>query len=281
MKLLKTFWYVYRRSVIDVDYYKDLLKVKIEFSLKYFVMLTATAALLTTLRFAVPTVPKVQYVINDVLSQFSAIYPDDLVVTTKEGRWEINKQEPYIIPLPPILQAKDMEMPANLIVFDHRGTINDLGDRDTFVIINSANLITINSQNKIEVYPLDSLPDGEFTKVDVDELITSLRGYARFVPAIIIFFGLVGTMFYFMVYRLMYLLLAALLLLAMGYLKGVREKFSTYYKLALHALTLPLTIELMLIILGVEASLPFWFLGTNVLFGIVVIHHLVNTKSFK
>jgi len=281
MRRLKAFWYVYKRSLMDVDYYKDLLKIKVEFSLKYFLMLAATAALITTVRFTVPAIPRVQSTLDDLLNEFAAIYPDDLVITTQDGMWKINKPEPYTIPTPPILQIEDAELPMNLIVFDHGGTINDLDEQDAYVVINDVNLIALNSQNRVEAYPLDSLPNGELTKADIAEFIQGLRGFTKYIPLIIVSFVLLGTLFYFIIYRMLYLLVVSLVLLATGNLKGMKNGFGTYYKIALHTLTLPLTIELMFILLGVDVAFPFWFMGINLVFGITVIYHLVNTKAVK
>ncbi len=281
MKRLRAFWYVYKRSLIDVGYYKDLLKVKVEFSLKYFLSLAAIAALVTTVRFAVPTIPRVQDTLDGLLDEFATIYPNDLVITTQGGMWEINKPEPYAIPTPPILQIEDAELPTNLVVFDHRGTISDLDEWNTFVVVNDVNLITLNNQNRVEAYPLDTLPDGELNKAKVLELIQGLRGFTKYVPLIIISFVLLGTLFYFLLYRMLYLLVVSLVLLATGNIKGMKEGFGTYYKIALHTLTLPLTLEIMFILLGADVTFPFWFMGINLVFGVAVIHHLVNTSAVK
>ena len=281
MKRLKAFWYVYKRSLIDVGYYKDLLKVNIEFSLKYFLTLAAVAALITTVRFAVPAIPRVQNTLSGLLDEFAAIYPDDLVITAQDGMWKINKSEPFTIPTPPILQIEGAELPMNLIVFDHKGTISDLDDWNTFVVVNDVNLITLNNQNRVEAYPLDTIPDGELTKAEVSKFIQGLRAFARYVPIIIISFVLLGTLFYFLIYRMLYLLVVSLVLLAIGNINGAKNGFGTYYKIALHTLTLPLTIEIMFILLGTNVTFPFWFMGINLVFGIAVIHHLVNTKAAK
>jgi len=281
MKRLKAFWYVYKKSLIDVDYYKDLLKVKANFSLKYFLTLAAVAALVTTVRLVVPAIPRVQNTLNSMLDEFSAIYPDDLVITVQGGMWKINKPEPYAIPTPSILQMEDADLPINLLVFDHDGTISDLGEFDTFVVINNVNLITVNSQNRVEAYPLDTLPDGEFTKANVSEFVQGIRSFTKYVPIIMIVFVLMGTLFYFLIFRMLYLLVVSLILLAAGNVKGMKDSFGTYYKIAMHTLTLPLTIEIMFILLGVEVTFPFWFLGINAFFGIAVIHHLVNTGAVK
>lgn len=279
MKRLKAFWYVYRRSLIDVDYYKDLLKVKTDFSLKYFFSLAILATLLTTVRVAIPTVPKVQNVINNLLDEFSIIYPKDLVITVQNGMWEINKPEPFVIESPSFFSTDEDDFPDNLVVFDHRGTINYLDDFDAFMVVNDVNLIVVSSQNKVEAYPLDTLPDGDITKANVDQLINNVRSLTAYVPFIIVLFVLIGSFFYFLAFRLLYLLIVALVLLAMGNVMRMRESFKTYYRIALHTITLPLTVELAFILLGVDPNFAYWFLAFNVFFGLVVVHHLARTHA--
>lgn len=284
MKRLRAFWYVYRKSLIDVDYYKDLLKVKADFSIKYFLSLAALATFLTTIRLAVPTIRMVNSVYNNLLDEFSAIYPDELVITVQDGMWEINKAEPFIIESPSFfeegeLEGEEVDIPDNLIVFDHRGTINDLRLYDSFMLMNNVNLVVVNAQRTIEAYPLDTLPDGQVTKADVDLLIAKGRSFSKYIPWLIIGFVLLGSLFYFIAFRFLYLFIVALILLAYGNMIKLKKSFRTYYKLALHTITLPLTMEVAFVMLGIEPNFEYWFLGFNMFFGIVVVHHLTKKKA--
>jgi len=281
MKKLKAFWYVYSKSLFDVDYYKDILKIDRKFTLKYFLVLSLLASVIATVRFAVPTIPKIQNGMNDMLTEFSKLYPDDLVLKSEGGMWSINKEEPYMVPTPGLLNVETADFPENLIVFDHEGTISDLEEKNTFIVINKVNLITVNSQGRVEAYPLDSMPDGEINKSKALEAIDGLREFARFVPLIVVVFVLFATLFYFIVFRLGYAFIVGLLLMAFGYLKGTKNTLGTYYKIALHTMTLPLTIEIMFILMQTEVRYMNWFFGFNLIFGIVVIQHLVNTKVLK
>ena len=282
MKKLKAFWYVYKKSLFDVNYYKDILKIRRDFSLKYFFTLALFASVIATARFAIPNVPKIKDGMNSLITELSTMYPDDLVITSEAGMWEINKPEPYVIPNPDIFEVEEQtDFPKNLVVFDHNGTIDDLEEMDTFVVVNKVNMITVNSQNRVEAYPLDSIPDGELNKAVVLEAMDGLRKLTKFVPVMIISFIIIATLFYFAIFRLAYAFIVALLLLAYGNLKGVKSTLGTYYKIAIHTMTLPLTIELMFILIKAEVGYTLWFFGFNLIFGIVVIQHLVNTKAFK
>ncbi len=279
MKRLKAFWYVYRRSLIDVDYYKDLLKVKADFSFKYFISLALVATLLTTVRFAVPAIPRVRNILNNLLDEFLATYPSRLEITVQDGMWQINQPEPFAIKAPEFFTAEEVDFPENLVVLDHQGTINDLEEMDTFMIVNDVNLIVLGNQNRIEVYPLETMPDGKVTKDDVTALVENVRSFSKYIPLLIISFVLVGTLFYFMAFRLAYLFLVALILMAMGNVLKMKKNFRTYYKIALHTITLPLSMEVAFILVGSEPAFPYWFLGFNAFYGIVVIYHLAKSGA--
>jgi len=284
IKKIKAFWYVYKKSLFDVDYYKDLLKVRRDFSFKYFFTLAIVAAIIATTSFAIPNIPKIKKGVGEIFDQFAQIYPNDLIITSKGGEWSINQPEPYAIQTPEFFKSDDFEetdFPENLIVFDHEGTIDDLDKQNTFVVVNEVNVITKDSQNKIEAYPLEGIPDGALDKKMVLEGIQDMKQVTRFLPLVIVTFVLIGTLFYFAIFRLGYLFIVALLLMAFGYLRGVRTPFRTYYKLGLHTLTLPLTLEVLLILLRPEIGYASWFFGLNIIFGIVVVNHLNNIGAFK
>ena len=221
---------------------------------------------------------------NELFEQLIQTYPSDLIISSEAGEWSINQDEPYAVPVPELFKSEELEsadFPDNLIVFYHEGTINDLDEMSTLIIVNEVNVITKNSQNRIEAYPLEGIPDGAVDKKIIVDSVNSVKKASKFIPPIAVAFVLIGTMFYFAVFRLAYLLVVALILLAFGYLRGVKSTFRTYYKLSLHTLTLPLTMELLFIVLKPEAAYANWFFGLNLIFGIVVINHLHNVGAFK
>ncbi len=281
MKRLKSFWYVFRRSLIDVDYYRDVLKVDTVFSVKYFLTLALAASLITTIRIVVPAIPRIQEVVDGLFSNFSDIYPEELVITSQSGMWQINQQEPFFIPAPESLDTGEVDFPDNLLVFDHKGTIDDIERYDTFTIINESNLIAIDSQNSVKGHSLDSLPDGEFTRTKYDHALGNIKAFTKYVPPIIVGFVLLATLFYFLIYRMLYLFIVGLVLLAIGNIRGLKKNYGTYFRIGMHAITLPLSIEVLFTMLGVDAQYPSWFFGINIVFGIAIIYHLSHTEAKK
>lgn len=279
MKQVKAFIYIYKNSLFNVKYYSDVLKVNRRFSFKYFFILAFIATLITTTRVSITLVPKIQTGLDKLTSQLSMSYPSDLVVTSDKGEWSINQPEPYSIKTPDIFYNSDNgNFPNNLITFDHQGTINELRENDTLILINEANIITLNNQNRIEAYPLDNIPNGQLDQTKFNSYLNDIRSYLGFVPYIIVIFVLLGTLFYFACFRLLYLLFVALTLLAIGNIKGLKYKFSDYYKIGLHTITLPLTLELIFTLLGAYMLIPLSFFAINLIFGISVIYYLADSK---
>ena len=247
MKRVKAFLYIYKNSLFNVAYYKDLLAVDIKFSLKYFFSLALLVTVVTTARFAIPLIPRVQTALDDMVVQLAEVYPDDLIISAEAGEWRINKEEPYILPAPEFFKTDEMDeadFPNNFIVFDHEGTLNDLEELDTLILVNEANILAVNNQKRIEAYPLDSIPDGEVTKEKIVKSLDSVSVYLDLVPVAVILFILIATFFYFAFFRLLYMFVVALILWIFGQTNKLKLAPGKYYQIGLHTITLSLSVEL-------------------------------------
>lgn len=281
MKKLKAFAHIYINSLARFSYYKELLKVPLRFSVKYFFALSFAAALIMSVSISRDSLPKVQKMANNILDEISAIYPENLVVTSKEGEWSINKMEPYSILMPKLNYEDEFALPEYLITFDHQGTLNDLGKKDTLVIVNEENVLVKDYNERIGVYPLESIPEGEFTKQDLENAINNVRGYFEFLPVMLFAAILFGITYYFMLIRLAYLFLAALLLLAAGVLfKGLKYGYKNYLKIAIHTYTLALTLEVIFEVLGIAKPMDLWVFGFNIIYGIVILYNFKVHKVY-
>ncbi len=282
MRKIKAFLYIIFKSLTSVKYYQDLLKTNMSFSMKYFFILTFLASLFVVGVTLIPEIGKMEAKLNEMLDEVKKIYPDDLIITSKEGKLSINKPEPYIVPIPEFPETlsdgeatytSEVTYPKNLVVFDSNGTIDDLKNYDTWVLVNSANIL-VQQENKIEAYPLNDVPDGEFNKSHVDEIAVLFQRLIKFMPYFVIFAALIGIMFYYMIMRLVYLLFVGFLLWLAAKVRGIELKYSHFLKIAIHTFTLPLLIELTVNALGVPIYVPFWFFLLNLIFGIIIVASL-------
>jgi len=223
----------------------------------------------------VPLLPKVNKGIDEGITYVLDLYEDDLVITIEGGKLSINKDEPYIVPLP---GGSTSDLPSNGLVFDSEGTLDDLEAYDTFVLVNSANILFKN-EAEIQVYPINRLPDSVLTKGDLVSLTDQLRDFSRFVPYLVGTVLFLAVLFYYLVFRLAYLLVIGGFLRLVGYFKGLNLSYVKYYKIGLHAMTLPLCLELLNNFFEVSVEGLPWFLLVHLIFGGYVVLHMSSSSE--
>lgn len=272
MQRIKAAIHVYTKSLFSVKYYRDLIKTDLKFSLKYYAVLATLFTLVHATFSTTKLAPKIQKGVEDAVEYVLSLYEDDLEISIKSGRVSINKKEPYVIPL-------NLELgegvAKNIIVFDSNGGIDDIKSKyDTLILVNKVNLLTRDTSGKIEVVPLSNIPDTVITKQSFSSLLQRIQGLTKFVPYIV---GIVLTfsiLMYYLVFRLIYLLLVGILLLVVGEIRGLNLTFSKYYKVALHTMSLPLTLGLLESVVSAKVYFPGWFIFLNLIFGALIVFSL-------
>jgi len=187
MNKLKTFFYSLKNSISSPKYYADVVKTKTKFSVKYYLMLSLLLSVISTVAISTVVIPTIKIFLTDFSEDLKNSYPEDLVMTFKESGWDVNKEEPVLIPMPEKITSQfpdddDIKIPSNLIVMYKEGTINDLDELDTFFLMNKENIIYKEQDGKIVAQPLDQLPDAEITKSDVNSLVDTLFQYTKNLP---------------------------------------------------------------------------------------------------
>lgn len=272
MTKLKSALYVFVKSFTSPKYYNDIVQTKFSFSMKYFSVLAFISSLIAFSGLIEPIVNDLGKSLKSVEKTIVSSFPEDLVVTVKDGEVSINQPEPYVFKTPDedfkASLAEGEKVPRNFLVFDSEGTLGDLEKYDTIFLVNKTNILA-RSSNKIEVYPLSEFPDGTFDAEDIKGLIEEVRPIINALPYIILAFAFLGTLVYYFGFRMIFLLVVGLVLFAVGNLRGLRMKYSKYYQVAIHALTLPLLIEVVAGVFEYPINIPFWFLTLTVLIGVV------------
>lgn len=267
MKKIKAFIYVFIKSISSPVYYNDVIKTSFAFSFKYYLSLGMLMALIVSTGITINFAPKINSEISNIVVQAKNFYPDDLVFSMKDGEWNINRPMPFIVPAPSGINLKELgedgeDFPKNLIVFDKEGTINDLDTQQTLILVNNVNIIT-KENNAIKATPIKNIPNGEFTKSNFVELIDSVASYTKFLPAIIFGIVLIGVLAGYLVGRMLYLLAVGLLVFIVATLTGIKLTYVNSYKVALHTMTLPLVISVILTLLNLDIPVPLWFFILN------------------
>jgi hypothetical protein len=286
MKKINTFAYSFSKSLTSMEYYKDVAKAKLGFSIKYLFMLAICASLVVTAAITVRIGPEIYKFGNDLIPEINKAYPQDLEITAKDNAWSINKPEPYNIPTPEIAyeffgrKDQGLKMPSNVIVFDKNGTIDDLDKKDTLFLLNEKNMLA-RGENKLEVYPIKDVPNGTFTYKEFLQITKGIGDFLRLLPIVIVpcIFGALLLINF--SYRLVYLLVVALALLVINLFTKINLKFGELYRISLHAMTLPLIIDVILNVCDLEIPMVPWFFIVNVLFGLVALTTFARVKKAK
>jgi hypothetical protein len=274
MNKLKTFAITFVKSLTSPKYYRDVLKAKFSFSLKYLVFLLFIVNILTAIKIgalvnkyypqAAPFISQAKQVVVD-------FYPKELVLTIKKQKITTNVKEPFYIEFPQQLSKIIAGYYKHLIVIDTKGKVDDYKKYESLLLVTADKLVTPDDRNEgnYQVVPLSDklteVPDG--TKVDknlYDQSVKKILPYfdriARYIYALIligiVLIPFVGTAFSLME-KLIYLLPATLLLwLLVKFLKK-KLNYGKIYCLGVHGLTLPIVVTLVLSIFGFHLPLLF------------------------
>ena len=266
---IKAALHVYTKSLTSVKYYKELIKTDLKFSLKYYVVLAVLFTLVNALFSTIQILPKLQKGIRDTMEYALNMYEDDLIITIKGGALSVNKEEPYIIPLASVEGSS--EVAKNLIVFDSKAGLDDLEETyDALILVNGTNVL-MRSSSKTEVFPIKDIPDATITKEDFSSAIAKIQSLTKFVPYFVGIAFVLAMLFYYLVYRLIYLFFVGVLLWVIGAIRGLNLSFSKFYKVALHTMSLPLTVGLVNSVVSANIYFPSWFFLLNIIFGGLVV----------
>lgn len=242
MKKLKTFLYVLKNSITSPKYYNDIVKTKINFSIKYFLALSFLVSVISVIGYSIIYLPKYISEINIAYQSIEEGFPEDFIIEFKDGSWSSNKEGPIIIKQ--IELGGDSKLPENLFVFDKEGTIEKIDEYNTMFLVNSENILYKTDVEGIVAQPLKNIPNGTLDKnllnekmqtIDkVVELLPFLLPLALFIPTFL--FEYVGGSIF------------IILLSALGvYVASISTKkkidFKSAFQICIHASTIPMVVR--------------------------------------
>ncbi len=105
MKKLNTFWNTFQRSLLDLHYYKDIVKASYWFSFKYLLFLLVCLSLVRSVQLGIhysKIKNKIPSYISTGRKELVALYPKELELRISNGKLYTNVIEPYIIEFPKV-----------------------------------------------------------------------------------------------------------------------------------------------------------------------------------
>ena len=242
MKKLKTFVYVLKNSISSPKYYNDIVKTKINFSIKYFLALSFLVSVISVIGYSIIYLPKY---ISEIKISYQSIeegFPEDFVIEFKDGSWSSNKEEPVIIKK--IDLGKDNKLPQNLFVFDKEGTIEKIDEYNTMFLINSENILCKTDTEGVVAQPLKNIPNGKLDKNLLNEKMQTVKKVIGFLPYLLPLALLIPTFLFEYVGGSIFIILIS----AVGvYIASIstRKKidFKSSFQICIHASTIPMILR--------------------------------------
>lgn len=276
MKKLKAFSYVFVKSLSSISYYRDVIKTNLSFSVKYIVVLTAVTALITTISASVVGIPKITKDFGGFVQSAKSFFPDDLVFSIEKGEWSVNRPEPFIVTMPKTEGAEveeGEETPANIIVFYHEGTIDDLKNLDTLVIVNKSNVIYRDGES-ISVYPIKNMPDSRLDKGEFNKLVSSLDSIVKALPVFLVIMTLLFTFGGSLFLKVFYFLGVSTVVWIIAKITGAKLGYKNSAQVTMHSSTLPVLVGVITELIGVGIPFLMWFPLLNIILATIVLHDI-------
>lgn len=267
MRKLQLFGRVLWRSCTDPAYYKDILKARASFSLKYLFVFAFLFSIVASVRYAysfAAFLPKLPQYVAMAREKGAGFYPKDLAVTVKDGEVSTNVKEPYVIDFPFALPVDGDNKPEHLLVIDTKATAERFTAYKSVVVVGK-NTVYYRDDKGYKFYPLTDMKGTTVINYALyDEWAGKVLPYLNYVPQIVYGAGTVGLLLLpfvgatgRMVEYLLALLVLTIFSLVIAKLLKKKLTYPILYRLGMHAITVPVLVTYFFQFFGI--SVPFLF----------------------
>lgn len=260
--IVKQFIEHIQKSIYGPDFYRELLSAPLSRSFKYFTNFVLFFAVVLTILTSIPIVPVIPSLLRDGARGIVEYIPVDLEIRIVKGVVETTVNEPYFLPHPSVLYREnakphtrylfviDTKTPFSPEVFASSSATMWIG-RDFIAYTDRYGLV---SHQKI-----DARINAVINRAAVERFVTDMRKYFVYIPPFLVGLFFIG-FFLFGYIQIVYLLFAALCIWLLLFALGIRTSYGGAYRVGVHAITLPLMFQGILILFGLQqAKIPFLF----------------------
>ncbi|MDO8664791.1 MAG: DUF1189 family protein [Candidatus Liptonbacteria bacterium] len=268
-----------KKSIYGPEFYKELQSKSLSFSFKYFYALASVLAVIATAQFSFQAIPSVTAFLAGLGPEIVNSYPNELVITIKNGQASSNVAEPYFIKTPESIRNENYRnVPAteNFVVIDTKNqfTEENFTKYNSFAVVTKTSLAFRKDNGGIEIKSLKEMPDWTIDRASVASFVGKIQPFIKFSGPFFVLISFIGFMLFFSA-ELIYLLFAALLIWIIAKIKKLPLGYKKSYQAGLHIMTLPLLFGVVSTLLNIHISIPFF---TTI---VVVVVALINFEPRK
>ncbi|OGK52363.1 hypothetical protein A2966_01695 [Candidatus Roizmanbacteria bacterium RIFCSPLOWO2_01_FULL_41_22] len=265
---LKTFAYIFKKSLTDIYYYPDIIKTSVKFSLKYFYLFLFFILFVQSALFVVNlavNLPKIPQFVSQIKERAKGLYPKELIITIKNGNLRTNVKEPYYIDLPELTQNNVPDQFEHLVAFDTKGRVDDFKKYHTlFLVTRNAVVYPDRQQQSMSTYRVsyfDEVKNFILDQTLYQNFINKLLPYLDYLQPLLVVFAVVGIFIFpvlgasfVMTGHLIYLLIMSVLLWLIAKVFKNHLSYKKVFQLSIHGLTLPIVVVFLLGLFTVTIS---------------------------
>jgi hypothetical protein len=246
-----------KECVVSKEFYVRAVGEDAYQPIKYFAFFIGIISFLSTVVLIVMFISflRTTHSIADLENYITQLYPEELVLTWKNGIVSSNVSEPYAIPFPeewlPEDERFDNAYPVkNLIVINTQDSVDpaDFKRFDTMVILGGDAVGTYDSRKgKVQIQNFSQFDFSDFS-LNKDKVAQYVGVGVRFLKAIVVVIFIVLPSFIFLILGVkycIYLLFGALIIWGIAKFKKVDITYGQAYKIGFYLLTLPICIEIL------------------------------------
>ncbi|MBP9728322.1 MAG: DUF1189 family protein [Candidatus Moranbacteria bacterium] len=196
----------------------------------------------------------------------TALFPDELVLSVKDGKVATNVSEPYVIAVPPEWRTPDDTAPVNLLVINTQKSIerSDSATADTLMILGESSFgFHDPKKGEFRIYDLDGKDWKEDIRLDKEEFAlfiaraSAIVRWLLIVGCIALPFIVYGVLW---VSYLLYLVFGALIVLAGAKWRGHQISYGDAYVAGMYLFPIPFLYEFLSSYgRGLAGNIPFAF----------------------
>jgi hypothetical protein len=225
-------------SIYNPQFYQVLLATPVRSSIKFYFKLAAILSLIT----AILSIPALLVLAKaETYQKIVNTFPQELAVTVANGKASTNVTEPYYI------KNTTGEGPENIIVLDTK-TDFSVGQFDQYksaAILKSDSLAVRDESGKVQLIPLNNMGSFTVDRAMVQTWANKVQSWAKFIIPFLLVCIMVGLMIVHS-FRLVYLFIAALVVWLIATLFKKKITYMKAYQIGLHAMVLPMLIQVLL-----------------------------------
>lgn len=271
----RTLW----KSLFSFRYYHDVVAAPFNFSFKFFLAFSMFLGIIITISLGLAIYSPVQQFTNRFKERAYALYPQDLIITTKDGKLTTNATEPYHFSIPfelflPQAPAISDEKQKYLVTIDTKANPGAYDESQSIFLVTRDSLVVPENTEDFRVIPLQELDDVTINKANTDAILKNLLPVVHLLfPTLMIFAGLVLFIIW-PIARLLSLVIFAFMILPFTKLMGLELPYKKIFQIMLHSYLLPFFIETALFLFGLQPPISFFNLLLFILYNLIIFAEL-------